>query len=381
MRRAYKYRIYPTGAQESLLENSFSMCRHLYNWNLQERIETYQKENRSVTYLDQQNALPELKKNRPWFKGVYSLVLQDVVRRLDAAYSRFFDKKGGFPKYKKKGDWNSITYADHRKVPDDGYLKVAKVGLLKIVYHRDIPQNAKIKTLSIIKEGGKWFASFSLDLPDQPEPKQQPTSAIGIDLGLKNFIFDSLGDWVEAPRFLKERMDDLERLQRKLSRTEKRTPAYFAVLRALQKVHYKIRCMRNDYYYKIAHKLFEKADLIVHENLSIPDMIKGKFDEWRNKKDFNRSIYDAGWGMFIQILESVGERLRKHVLGINPAYTSQTCSECGSLEYKGLSTRTHHCTSCGYITDRDHNAAKNILRLGLESLGLSQEAPTIMRSI
>jgi putative transposase len=361
------------------------MCRHLYNWNLRERIEAYENEVRSVSYYEQQNSLPELKKERPWFKGVYSLALQDVLRRLDKAYQKFFDKKGGYPKYKKKGQWNSITYPDQRKKPQFEKIKVPKVGDIKIVYHRKIPENAEIKTLSVVKDGGKWFACFSINLPDRSEPKPSPNHAVGIDLGLDSFVFASDGFCITAPKFLRNRAKDLKRLQRKLSRTPKRTAAYQKVLKALQKAYYRIRCLRNQFFYHLAHQLLSSSDCIVHEELSIPRMVRrsssSDFGEKRRQRGLSKSIYDAGWGYFVSILQNVAQKMGKLVIGVKPHYTSQTCSECGSIVPKSLSTRTHHCKECGYKADRDLNAAINILRLGLESLGISQEAPTIMRSI
>ena len=122
VRKSYKYRIYPTKSQVTNIENQFSMCRYLYNWNLAERIEIYAKEKETVSYNQQQNNLPSLKKEKPWFKSVYSQTLQDVLKRLDKGYKAFFRrmKKGenpGFPKFKKRGQWNSITYPQYSKIP------------------------------------------------------------------------------------------------------------------------------------------------------------------------------------------------------------------------------------------------------------------------
>ncbi|PCI21655.1 MAG: hypothetical protein COB67_13930 [SAR324 cluster bacterium] len=167
MRKSYKYRIYPTNAQIGKLENSFSMCRHLYNWNLQERVVAYEKSGKSVSYQQQQNALPALKREKPWFKSVYSQVLQDVLKRLDGAFKKFFREKIGFPRFKKRGHWNSITYPQFKKIPSNNKITLPKIGEIKIVYHRDIPEAAKVKTLNITKEAGKWFACFSFEFEAQ----------------------------------------------------------------------------------------------------------------------------------------------------------------------------------------------------------------------
>lgn len=393
MKLTYKYRIYPLASQITKIKNIFSMCRHLYNWNLQQRIETYEKEKRTVAYSEQQNALPSLKKERPWFAHVYSQVLQDVLQRLDKAYQSFFRQKKGFPKYKKRGQWNSITYPQYESRPENGIITVPKVGKIKLVYHRPIPEEAKIKTLTITQEGGKWFACFSIELPDRLEPKLEQTRAIGIDLGLNSFIYSSNGEALAAPRYLQKVQKKLKRLQRKLSGLEKKTTNYFKALRALQKVHYRLRCKRLSFFYSQAHHLFEQNDIVIVEDLDIGSMTK-RPDSQKDEKTgqylpngatqkarLNASIYDVGWGMFLNVLRHVANKHGKQVVSVEPAYTTQSCSNCGTLVAKGLSERTHSCPACGYTANRDYNAAKNILRLGLESLGFTLEAPTIMRSI
>ena len=183
------------------------MCRYLYNWSLSERIEEFQNSENTISYNIQQNNLPELKKERPWFKCVHSQVLQDVLRRLDNGYQTFFRRvkngeTSGFPKFRKRGQWNSITYPQYSSFPSS-HINVSKVGIVKIVYHREIPQEASIKTLTIIKEGCKWFACFSVKLPLDIEPKQGLQNSIGIDLGLNDFLYVSDGSHVLTPKYLR----------------------------------------------------------------------------------------------------------------------------------------------------------------------------------
>jgi putative transposase len=391
MNLTYKYRIYPLASQITKIKNIFSMCRHLYNWNLSERVGSYEKEKRTVTYLQQQNALPALKKERPWFKDIYSQVLQAVLQRLDKAYQRFFRQKKGFPKYKKRGQWNSITYPQFNDKPIDGYINVPKLGKIKLVYHRSIPEEANVKTLTIVYEGGKWFACFSLELPDRVEPKLKQTQVVGVDLGLNSFIFTSDGVSTLAPRYLRSASEKIQRLQRKLSTLEKKTTKYYKVLKALSKTHYRLKCKRQSFFYEQAHDLFEKNEIVVLEDLDIENMTKrpdpileeGKYlpNGANRKAGLNAAIYDAGWGLFVRILKNTAVKLGKQVVMVPPEYTTQECSQCGELVKKKLSTRTHSCPHCGYLANRDYNAAKNILRLGLESLGLTLEAHTIMHCI
>jgi putative transposase len=383
VRKAFKYRIYPTKAQTTNLENQFSMCRHLYNHALDERKSTYELTGATVDYYNQQKQLPTMKIERPWYKGVYSQVLQDVLKRLDNSYKSFFRRvkectdAPGFPKFKKRGQWNSITYPQYSVFPSS-LIVVPKVGTIKTVYHREVPETAKIKTLTISKEGCKWFACFSVELPLDVEPKRDLQNPIGIDLGLIDFLYASDGSHVAAPRYIRRSLDKLARLQRRFSAAKKRSPKWYKLLRAIQNCHYKIRCQRNDFLHKTANALLVKSDAVAHENLNIKGMSRrpkpvqdesGTFLPNRAsiKAGLNKSINDAGWGQFLLYLKYKAVEQGKLVIAVPAHYTSQKCSACGQIVKKSLSIRTHECP-CGFVANRDHNAAMNILALGLESL-------------
>lgn len=385
VRKSSKYRIYPTKSQITNMENQFSMCRHLYNWSLAERKESYDYDRSSISYNQQQNQLPLLKKERPWYKGVYSQVLQDVLKRLDKGYKAFFRRvktgdNPGFPKFKKHGQWNSLTYPQYSKSPGSN-IQVPKVGTVKLVYHRAIPDNAKIKTLTITKDGGKWFACFSFELLLEIEPKQNVLPSIGIDLGLKDFLYTSDGASVPVPKYLRAKEKQLKRLQRRLSKAAKRSKKYYKILLAIQKCHYRIRCRRSDFLHKTANNLLATSDAVFHEDLNIKNMIR-KPEPKQNedgtyiqngasaKAGLNKSIADAGWGQFLSILTYKAVETGKILLAVPPHYTSQICSACGNMVKKSLSVRTHRC-GCGFVANRDHNAALNILRIGMDTLQTS----------
>ena len=397
MKKSYRYRFYPTRSQISKLENILSMCRHLYNWSLLERIEAYKKEKKTISYTDQQNKLPDLKKQRPWFKGVYSLVLQDVLRRLDKSYKQFFRAKKGFPKFRKKGQYTSVCYTQHKLKPIDDRLTIPKIGRVKINCHRQIPKNAKIKTLTLIKEGGKWFCSFSLELEDQEEPKQNTKSAIGIDLGLKHFIYTSNNLHFDSLKAYKSYSKNLKKLQRKLRKTQKKTKAYHKVLIALKKAHYRIKCKRIGYHHYLIGKLLKDNDVIFYEDLNICNMVQKPKpikddlkDQYlpngaKQKAHLNRSILDVSWGAFIKALILRTKNAGKKAIAVDPKNTTQRCFSCSKIVPKTLKDRIHDCPYCKVVLPRDYNSALEILRLGLESLGLifdkALEAPTIMQSI
>lgn len=382
--KSYKYRLYPVKSQITNMENQFSMLRHLYNWSLAERIEAYQNPKEPVNYYTQQNNLPKLKVDRPWYKGVHSQTLQNCLKRLDLAYQNFFRRvkqkeAPGFPKFKKKGQWNSLTYPQYQTFPVSSFIKVPKVGRVKVVYHREIPKDAKIKTLTIIKEGNKWFACFSVELSLDIELKRNLDSSIGIDLGLIDFLYATDGGHVKAPKYFRKLQKKLAKLQRRFAKAKRRSPKWYRLLRAIQKCHYRIKCQRNDFLHKTANNLLNKADIIVHENLNIKGVLqkpKPKQDEKGNylynganwKTGMNKSISDVGWGQFLGILKYKSIEQGKLLIGVPPEYTSQKCPKCGEIVKKSLSVRTHNCLSCGFIANRDFAAALNILSIGMDTL-------------
>jgi putative transposase len=388
----YRYRIYPTNGQVSALENTFSMCRHLYNRSLAERKDAYEQTGKGIGYAQQQNALPALKKQKPWYKGVHSQVLQNTLQRLDGAYQRFFERvkageKPGFPKFKKRGQWSSITYPQYKGTPG-ALFPVPKIGMMRCVLHRDLPDQATIKTMTIAKESGnRWFASFSFTLPFVPPALvNEPNTAIGIDLGCNDLYYGSDRSYVKAPKLYREAQANLKKLQRRFAKEKKQTPRWYKLLWALGKAHSRVARKRLDFLHKAANELLAKADILCCEDLRITHMTRRP----RPKKDdaghyapngaaakggLNKSILDAGWGTFLDILTYKAKVLGKRIVRVPPAYTSQGCSNCATIVKKTLSQRTHQCHACGYVAHRDHNAALNILRLGLESLGLAHAFP------
>jgi putative transposase len=391
MLKAFKYRIYPTKSQLGKLENTFSICRTLYNNALEHRKLSYQRNGRFVSYEEQQNGLPEIKEAFPWFKSVYSLVLQDALHRVDKAFKNFYRryqdahvKEKGFPRFKGRGQYTSITYSQYKKYPGN-LIKVPKIGEVKIIYHINIPADGNIKTLTISKEADKWFACFSVEVEDlvnlSTESKTETSKAVGIDMGLIDFFYTSDNENVSAPRLLRLAENNLKRLQRKLSSLKKNSKEYLRVLKALKKAHFRVKEKRKGFIMEKASQLVKDYDVIAHEKLSIKNLVrrpKPKTDETgkfipngaSTRAGLNKSINDAGWGLFFDTLQWLSKKAGKVVVAVNPAYTSQQCSNCGNMVKKSLSTRTHLC-ECGFVANRDHNAAINILRLGLQSLGVN----------
>jgi len=252
--------------------------------------------------------------------------------------------------------WDSILYPQFRTAPGPVTV-VPKVGKIKTVFHRPLPADSKIKTLSIKKQAGKWFACFSFETPLIPELKQESLPSVGIDMGLIDFFYTSDGDHKPVPKIFRQKEAQLKRLQRRLSVAPKRSVKYAKSLKAIQKVHYRIQCQRSDYLHKEANDLLSKYDVICCERLNIKNMIKrprpklidGEYipNGACRKSGLNKSISDVGWGKFFEFLKYKSIPANKTIVFVNPAYTSEICSNCGQ---------------------RNLNAALNILRLGMETL-------------
>jgi putative transposase len=247
-----------------------------------------------------------------------------------------------------------------------------------MIYHRDIPEGAKIKTLTITKEADKWFACFSVELATDIEPKQGLLTSVGIDLGLIDFLYASDGSNVPAPKYYGKLQSRLARLQRRFTKADKYSAKWHKLLKAIQKVYYRIRCLKHDFLHKTANELLEKADIIFHENLNIIGMMRrpkpkqdedGKYlpNNASAKSGLNKSIADASWCQFLNILKYKAAEPGKKVIGVSPHYTSQECPKCHCMVKKSLSVRTHRCP-CGFVANRDFAASLNILRIGLDTL-------------
>jgi len=371
--RNFKYRIYPTKKQASSLNNNLEECRKLYNHFLNQKKESWEKNKKSINLYTQINSLPDLKKEFPNLKSVHSQVLQNVARRVDLAFYAFFRrvKKGdtpGYPRFKGKGRYQSITFPQYPCGVKflENKLTISKIGDIYIEKHREIL--GKIKTVTLIKEkSNKWFVVFSTDYAISPIKQLNLENKIGLDVGIQSFIVDSNGERIENPRFFETEQKALEKVQRRFSKTlEVIRKNNFKDISKLVKdkhsvalVHEKIKNKRNDFHYKLCKQLTQKYNVIFVEDLNVNKMVN---------TFFNKQILDVAWASFLSKLEFKAEEAGVLVKKVNPAFTSQDCSGCGCRVEKKLSNRIHECPSCNLKIDRDWNAAKNILRLGLKSL-------------
>lgn len=353
---AYKYRIYPTSRQIAVIDRQLGICRWLYNTALAHRITAYQAIGKSISYKDQQNELPSLKEAVPQFKTVHSQVLQNILKRIDGSFQNFFHRikrgeKPGFPRFKSKDRFDSICY------PQSGFrmmgnkVELSKIGNIKVKLHR--PIRGIIKTCTIKKSGKQWYIIFSSEII-QVVNKKPVSTAIGIDLGLESFATLSNGDNISNPRHLKKSEERLKEVQSRYSRKKSKSAK-----RELCNLHRKITNQRIDFLHKASRTLVNTFDLVAYEDLDIKQMTQGKFA---------KSIHDAGWGKFIEMIKYKAESAGTYTISVNPYHTSQICSNCGTLVKKEIHQRSHDCPVCGLSLHRDHNAAINILKSGTDAV-------------
>ena len=377
------YRIYPTSAQETSLLQTLEVCREVYNSMLHWRKFDYECFGKSPSKYDQLNAIPAWKQDHPELKEVHSQVLQDVVKRVDLAFQAFFRRvkngeEPGYPRFKGKGTYDSITFPQSGYSVDGNYITLSKIGDIKAKLHR--PIEGTIKTLTIRNRSGKWFSCFSCEVEAKPLP--ETNKQIGIDVGLSNFATLSDGTHIANPRFFRQDEKALAKAQHKLSKLPKGSKARKQARKAVNKIHERIRNRRHNFVHQTARGLINKYDLIAVEELNVTNMTKSpapKKDETTGaylpngasqKAGLNKSILDAAWTQFRNILTQKAESAARTVIAVDPAYTSQDCSRCGFRVRKKLSDRVHVCSNCGLNMDRDENAAVNMLSkaVGLHSL-------------
>ncbi|WP_436664448.1 RNA-guided endonuclease InsQ/TnpB family protein (plasmid) [Alicyclobacillus acidoterrestris] len=355
MRKAYKFRLYPTKEQQERIQFTLERCRLLYNRLLEERRIAYETEKTTLNYYDQANTFNERKQHIPALKHVHSQVLQDVAKRLDKAFQAFFRrvKAGetpGYPRFKSVGRYDSFTYPQGGYSLNGNKLRLSKIGDVKIKLHRQ-PQG-KIKTCTIIVKNGKYYACLSCEV----ESIQLPicSESVGVDLGVKYLAITSDGEFYEHPKFLRESEHKLKRKQRAISRKKKGSNRRRKAVRELAKLHEHIANQRKDNAHKVSRKLVNRYRFIAFENLNVQGMVKNHH--------LAKSIVDASWNQLVQFTMYKAEEAGRRVALVDPKNTSQLCSNCGEIVPKKLSERVHRCEHCGYVQDRDVNAAQNILK-------------------
>jgi putative transposase len=371
MRKSFRYRLYPTKRQAKLLRQQLDECRWLYNHFLEARKTSYENNNQAPSVYEQQAQLPLLKEQRPALATVHSQVLQNVAVRIDLAFQAFFRRvkvgaKPGYPRFRGRGRYDSMTFP---QVPSgcelrNGFLRLSKVGAVKVVLHRQLEGKPKTCTIRC-SNTNKWYACFSCEVCT-PKPLKPSKEPIGIDVGLHSFATLSTGESIDNPRFFRTEEKALAKAQRRLSKTEKGTAERTRLRKPVARIHERIAFRRLDFAHQTARRIINQFGFIAVEDLEVNRMV--------HHRCFAKSISDAAWSLFFTLLFFKAASAGRTIVKVNPAYTSQDCSQCGHRQKMPLSARTFCCPCCQAVLDRDQNAALNILRLGLQPVGQTLEA-------
>jgi len=369
MKARYNYRFYPTITQQTNLAKMFGCSRVVWNDAL-----AYCK---SVDKIPKNGDLQkwfitQAKKTdeREWLEEVCTTPLQQSIRDLGQAFSNYFksfkgERKGeivGYPKFKKRSRSQSARFTDKCFKVKQHTTYIAKVGNLKTVWSRPLPNEPS--SVTVIKDAsGRYFLSFVVEIEPDPIPAQH--DSVGIDLGVSTFATLSTGEKIGAPRPLNRNLRRLRTKQRKLAKKQKGSKRHERQRQQVAKTHARIKDIRTDFLHKLSTRLICENQAIAIEDLNVSGMLK-------NRK-LSKAISDLGWYQFRTLLQGKATKYGREIQVISRwEPSSQACSNCGQRGgKKHLSIRAWECLNCGSWLDRDWNAAKNIKAVGGQSKAIN----------
>ena len=363
IQKGFKFRIYPNKSQEVFLMKSFGCNRLVYNLGLECKIMNWNSSRRNIDCYTLTGMLPELKEAYPWLKEVNAQSLQFILRSLDKAFINFFRYKKGFPKFKsKKSNYFSFSVSQSCKIINNKLYFNKLPSPIKIKLDREL--NGKIKTVTISKNpSNQYFATILLEENSDRIPVQtlNENKTLGIDLGLTHFAILSNGNKIENPKCLKKSLKKLQRVSKQYSRKQKGGKNQEKSRLKLAKLHQKISNQRNDFLHKLTYNLTHDNQVtsLVIEDLNVAGMMRNK--------SLSRSIRDAGWGRFKQLLEYKSKWYGVNFITIDRFDpSSKMCSNCNYINKDLTFDQRLWTCECGVTHDRDINAATNIKEFGIE---------------
>src|SRR3989338_9073397 len=383
--RGYQYRLRPTTRQKRMLIRWMGSCRFLYNGGLEHRSMNYQQWKQSISYFDQQNALPELKKDPEfaWLKEVPSQSLQMAFRHLDTAFKNFFRGTAKYPQAKKRGAHDAVTFPQgsllriQKKSKKTSLILLPKLGDVEFIQHRKFMGKIKSATVSY-SHGEGWQISVLVE-EQLMQYKNQFQDAVGIDLGIVKTIAMSgeSQDYFLPTEQIKRIEKRISTIQKRKAKAEKFSNRWKHWGRVVAKLHSRIAQIRKDFLHKTSCELSKNHGVIIMEDLRVKNMSQsasGTKEEpgkkVAQKSGLNRSILRQGWGNFRIMMEYKTQWYGSRLILVNPQNTSRRCCQCGYTHEDNRQTQADFiCQQCGHNENADKNAANNIRRLGLESLG------------
>jgi putative transposase len=378
LNRAFKYRIYPTEDQKTLLGKTFGCVRSVYNAILGDKKKAYAETGKNITFTP-----AGYKEAKPWLKEVDSLALSNSQLHIEAAFKNFFEKRAEFPKFKAKycsSDSCTTNLVNGNIRFEGGKIRLPKLGLVTVIRHREAPDYWRLKSVTVsLEPSGDYYVSvlYELDfiIPATGTGALDPNRTLGVDFSMPELYVDSNGDKPGNPKNYRKSQKALAKAQKALSRSKKKNtrgnPAKNRNKKRLKvaKIHRKIRNQRRDFLHKLARLIVSLYDVVCIEDLNMRGMSQSL--------NFGKSVMDNGWGMFIAILTAKMTAAGKQVIKIFKSFpSSKKCSSCGNGKLElGLGERVYHCEKCGATLDRDVNAALNIRREGMRLIFENRGAP------
>jgi len=361
IKRAYRFRFYPTPEQKVILARTFGCARFAYNHMLRQRTEAWNERQERMGYHESSAALTVLKKTEEygWLNEVSSVPVQQALRHLQTAFTNFFAQRAKYPNFRRKDGPQSAEYTTSAFRWDGAALKLAKMKEpLAIRWSRAIPKGARVTTVTVSKDtAGRHHVSMLCD--DVVSARPVAAGQIGIDLGLAHFAILSNGEKIAAPNVFRKNEAKLAKLARRLAKKQRGSANRKKARVKVARMHARTTDSRRDFLHKLSTRLINENQVIAIESLSVKNMQKNR--------RLSKSISDAGWSEFRRQLEYKAQWYGRTLIGIDRWYpSSKRCSDCGhTIAKMSLETRAWTCPECGSIHDRDINAARNVLAAGL----------------
>ncbi len=378
MNKAYKYRLYPNSQQAEDLQHWLDMCRNLYNAMLEQRFVALQRPYGRRKYIrlhgpegQQPMVAEKAQMLPPEYYAIASNVRQNVAKRVDNSFQRWYKKLARRPRFQSWRRYDSFQFEsptswelNYDPTRRHSHVRIGRIGWVKIRMDRNI--QGEPRTLTIRKRAGRWWAIISCrNVPERELPASN--NAVGIDLRVTlSFCTLSTGERIMPPRHLEQSLAKLRRLNKKYHRQQKGSNRREQTVLSLQRAHERVANQRREFHHELAYRIVRDHSLIVVEDISDLFMT----EKWRREPypPLARAALDNAWGQFLSILENKALEAGRIFLKVDPKYSSQICSACGAMPPVHGNKREYHCPVCGNTVPADTNAARNVLQMGYRAL-------------